>query len=78
MEPQSGRPDGRTGSKDQGLIPDGKYPAMIFQGCRQQLMQQGFQLHQDFGAGDEVGVFAAKQFVNLQGIVHRLFEQVYI
>ena len=78
MDSQPGRPDGRAGGKDQGFIPDGKYPAMLFQGRRQQLMQQCFQPHQDFGAGDEVGVFAAKQFVNLQGIVHRLFEQVYI
>lgn len=78
MEPQPGRPDGRAGGKDQGFIPDGKYPAMLFQGCRQQLLQQCFQLHQGLGTGDEEGVFASKQFVNLQGIVHKLIEQVYI
>jgi len=41
-------------------------------------MQQYLQLHQGFGPGDEVGVFTSKQFVNLQGIVHKLIEQVYI
>jgi len=78
MESQPGRPDGRAGGKNKGFVPDGKYPAMLFQGCRQQFMQQYLQLHQDFGPGDEVGVFATKQFVNLQGIVHKLIEQVYI
>jgi hypothetical protein len=72
VESQSGCPDGRAGRKNQGFVPDGKYPAMLVQGCRQQLMQQYLQLHQDFGPGDEVGVFTAKQFVNLQGIVHKL------
>jgi len=78
VESQPGRPDGRAGGKNKGFVPDGKYPAMLFQGRRQQLMQQCLQLHQGFGAGDEVGVFTSKQFVNLQGIVHKLIEQVYI
>ena len=59
MESQPGRPDRRAGCKNQGFVPDGQYPAMFVQGCRQQFMQQYLQLHQGFGPGDKVGVFTA-------------------
>ena len=72
MESQSGCPNGGTGSKNQGFVPDGKDPAMLIQGRRQQLTQQCLQLQQGLGAVYEVAVFTSKQFVNSQGIVHKL------